>query len=171
MLKKIISGGQAGVDRGALNAALNLGFECGGWCPSGRRAEDGPIDTRYPLTESDSPKYDRRTEQNVVDSGATLIITGGRVEGGTRLTLELALQHDRPCMVVDLRQPLELGHIINWLTALEISTLNVAGPRESKQPGIATKTEQLVTKLIKTAGACHSSQSRQPQQDQSSPTH
>ena len=149
MVKKIVSGGQAGVDRGALDAALQLGFDCGGWCPLGRRAEDGPIDPRYPLTESDSPRYDVRTEQNIIDSDGTLIITGGRLEGGTRLTLELALQKNRPCRVIDLRQPLELEQVIDWLVALEISTLNIAGPRESKQPGIADKTREIVENLLK----------------------
>ncbi len=148
MVKKIVSGGQAGVDRGALDAALQLGFDCGGWCPLGRRAEDGPIDPRYPLSESDSPRYDVRTEQNIIDSDGTLIITGGRLEGGTRLTLELALQNNRPCRVIDLRQPLELEQVIDWLVALEISTLNIAGPRESKQPGIADKTREIVEKLL-----------------------
>jgi len=148
MVKKIVSGGQAGVDRGALDAALELGFDCGGWCPLGRRAEDGPIDPRYPLTESDSPRYDVRTEQNIIDSDGTLIITGGRLEGGTRLTLELALQKNRPCRVIDLRQPLELEQVIDWLVALEISTLNIAGPRESKQPGIADKTREIVENLL-----------------------
>ena len=148
MVKKIVSGGQAGVDRGALDAALQLGFDCGGWCPLGRRAEDGPIDPRYPLTESDSPRYDVRTEQNIIDSDGTLIITGGRLEGGTRLTLELALQKNRPCRVIDLRQPLELEQVIDWLDALEISTLNIAGPRESKQPGIADKTREIVENLL-----------------------
>lgn len=148
MVKKIVSGGQAGVDRGALDAALQLGFDCGGWCPLGRRAEDGPIDPRYPLTESDSPRYDVRTEQNIIDSDGTLIITGGRLEGGTRLTLELALQKNRPCRVIDLRQPLELEQVIDWLVALEISTLNIAGPRESKQPGIADKTREIVENLL-----------------------
>jgi hypothetical protein len=149
MVKKIVSGGQAGVDRGALDAALQLGFDCGGWCPLGRRAEDGPIDPRYPLTESDSPRSDVLTEQNIIDSDGTLIITGGRLEGGTRLTLELALQKNRPCRVIDLRQPLELEQVIDWLVALEISTLNIAGPRESKQPGIADKTREIVDNLLK----------------------
>ena len=149
MLKKIISGGQAGVDRGALDAALQLDIECGGWCPLGRRAEDGPIASHYPLTETDSARYEQRTELNIIDSDATLIITCGRLEGGTRLTQELALSHDKPCLIIDLRQPFEPVHITHWLTALQIDTLNVAGPRESKQPGIAGKTLKLVTEIIK----------------------
>ncbi|MEL0082281.1 MAG: putative molybdenum carrier protein [Gammaproteobacteria bacterium] len=150
MLKKIISGGQAGVDRGALDAALQLGIECGGWCPRGRRAEDGPIADHYPLTETDATRYEQRTELNIIDSDATLIITGGRLQGGTRLTQELALSHDKPCLIIDLRQPVEPVQITQWLTALQISTLNVAGPRESKQPGIADKTRELVVDLLKT---------------------
>jgi len=148
MLTKIVSGGQAGVDRGALDAALRLQFNCGGWCPQGRRAEDGPIDARYPLRESASSGYEQRTEQNVIDSDATLIVTGGRLEGGTRLTLELAQKHDKLCMVIDLRAPLKLDQVINWVTALDISTLNIAGQRESKYPGIAAKTEKLVANLL-----------------------
>ena len=151
MLKKIVSGGQAGVDRGALDAALQLGFDCGGWCPAGRRAEDGIIPSQYPLTETESARYEARTEQNIIDSDATLIITGGRLEGGTRLTMEIALQQDKPCLVIDLRQPLALDQVHTWITTLEISTLNIAGPRESKQAGITLKTRDLVANLLTTS--------------------
>ena len=147
-LKRIISGGQTGVDRGALDAALELGFDCGGCCPKGRLAEDGPIDGRYPLQESASARYQDRTEQNVIDSDATLIITGGRLEGGTRLTMELALKHDKPCLVIDLRRPTAITELQTQLSALDVKVLNVAGPRESKQPGIGLKAEQLVKQLL-----------------------
>ena len=147
-LVKIISGGQTGVDRGALDAALALAFNCGGKCPKGRLAEDGPIDPRYPLVESTSSRYQDRTEQNVIDSDATLIITGGRIEGGTRLTMELALKHDKPCVIVDLRRPTPVAELLSQFTALQVNILNVAGPRESKQPGIALKTETLIEELL-----------------------
>lgn len=81
---KIISGGQTGVDRGALEAALEAGIECGGTCPAGRKAEDGIIPEIYPLTELESTVYSDRTRKNVIDSDATLIIHFGRLEGGTR---------------------------------------------------------------------------------------
>jgi hypothetical protein len=76
-LEKIISGGQTGVDRGALDAALEASFPCGGWCPKGRKAEDGPIPARYPLKEMDGPAYRLRTERNVRDSDGTLILFFG----------------------------------------------------------------------------------------------
>ena len=93
---KIISGGQTGVDRGALDAAISLGIPHGGWCPRGRLAEDGRIPDRYQLRETDSPDYPSRTEQNVLDSDATLILYRGRIAGGTEFTLRLAQQHGRP---------------------------------------------------------------------------
>ena len=93
MIKKIISGGQTGADRGALDAALKLDFPCGGWCPKGRRAEDGPLDPKYPLMDTPGSDYETRTEWNVRDSDGTLILTHGsedEQEGGTALTIEIA---------------------------------------------------------------------------------
>lgn len=90
---KIISGGQTGVDRAALDAALQLGIPCGGWCPKGRKAKDGPIPDRYPLKETESGSYPVRTEMNVRDSDGTLILTWGRPTGGTALTVRLARRH------------------------------------------------------------------------------
>src|SRR6516162_4541079 len=85
----VVSGGQTGVDRGALDAALGLGVPCGGWCPDGRRAEDGVIPARYPVTELRGAGYEERTHKNVEDSDGTLIITFGQVSGGTARTLEV----------------------------------------------------------------------------------
>src|SRR5215217_2323846 len=87
---KIVSGGQTGVDRAALDVALELGIECGGWCPAGRQAEDGPIDARYPLRETPSADPAQRTEWNVRDSDATLLLTTGAASPGTELTREVA---------------------------------------------------------------------------------
>jgi hypothetical protein len=144
----IISGGQTGVDRGALDAAIALGIPYGGRCPRGRLAEDGRIPSRYRLTESESPLYRVRTEQNVLDTDATLILARGRVTGGTRLTRELARSHGKPCLVVDLAGGGDAGAVRRWLAAQGVSKLNVAGPRESQSPGIADAARQFLLDLL-----------------------
>jgi hypothetical protein len=135
-LKKVISGGQTGVDRGALDAALDMGLEAGGWAPKGRRAEDGIIPDRYPVKETPSRDYEQRTEWNVRDSDATLVLTTGKPEGGTHSTIETAHRLEKPVFVVDLLKPHNLNSISFWLDYEDVKTLNVAGPRESKVPGI-----------------------------------
>ncbi|MGD8308976.1 MAG: putative molybdenum carrier protein [Chromatiales bacterium] len=136
MLERIVSGGQTGVDRGALDAALGLGIPCGGWCPAGRRAEDGPIPLRYPLRETPEADYAARTERNVRDSDATLILLAGPLQGGTALTRRLARGLGRPCRVVDLDALPAAGEVRGWLGRAGVRVLNVAGPRESQRPGI-----------------------------------
>ena len=140
MIEKIVSGGQTGVDRAALDAALDYGLPCGGWCPKGRRAEDGPIPPRYPLTETPTAEYSERTEWNVRDSDGTLILTRGAMIGGTRLTAEIAATLTRPLLVLDLAAPDEdamaVARIRDWIEASGVRILNVAGPRESDCPGI-----------------------------------
>ncbi|PSQ85488.1 MAG: molybdenum cofactor carrier, partial [Bacteroidetes bacterium QH_2_63_10] len=93
-MRKIISGGQTGVDRAALDAALAFNVPVGGWCPKGRRAEDGQIPDRYPLEETPSEAYEQRTAWNVRDSDGTLIITDGSLEGGTALTMTEARRQE-----------------------------------------------------------------------------
>ena len=134
---RIVSGGQTGVDRAALDAAIALGIPHGGWCPRGRMAEDGPIPDRYELTETDSPEYWVRTERNVLDSDATLILYRERLSGGTELTLRLARQHDRPHLVVDMEDPPSSDTFHAWMQTNQVGVLNVAGPRESQNPEIA----------------------------------
>ena len=102
LIDKLVSGGQTGVDRAALDTALSFGIPCGGWCPKGRFAEDGPIAARYPLTETPSDRAIQRTEWNVRDSDATLVIVRGPAAGGTPATIEFAKSMDRPCQVVTL---------------------------------------------------------------------
>jgi hypothetical protein len=135
-LVRIVSGGQTGVDRAALDAARARGIAQGGWCPRGRRAEDGPIPARYPLREHPSPEYAARTERNVVDSDATLVLAIGAPRDGTALTVRLAARHGRPCRVVDLAEPPPPAEVAGWLEANAVRVLNVAGPRESTHPGI-----------------------------------
>jgi len=143
----IVSGGQTGVDRGALDAAIALGIAHGGWCPKGRKAEDGVIPPHYQLRENDSPEYAARTERNVLESDATLILCRGEPAGGTALTLALAQRHGRPCLVVDLDRP-ALGRVRQWLAKVRPATLNVAGPRESMAPGIAEETRDWLIALF-----------------------
>jgi hypothetical protein len=134
--KKIICGGQTGVDRAALDVALELRIPHGGWCPKGRLAEDGPIPAVYALDETDSEKYIVRTEWNVRDADGTLIINLGEFDGGTLATAEFARKYRKPLYIVDLAAPPAPAAARGWLTDTLVRILNVAGPRESKRPGI-----------------------------------
>jgi hypothetical protein len=145
---KIISGGQTGADRGALDAAMASGVEHGGWCPRGRLAEDGAIPTCYQLTETETPEYPARTERNVRQSDGTLIVHRGPIGGGTELTLRLAQQHGKPYLLVDLDAPLPAEEVARWIGENTIEVLNVAGPRESQSPGIAAETRAFVDALL-----------------------
>jgi len=136
MFRKIISGGQTGVDRAALDIALECGIPCGGWCPKGRRAEDGVIAARYPLTESTKEEYPQRTEWNVRDSDGTLVLTRGQAKGGTALTIALAERSGKPWLVLDLTARPDPAAVRNWANKNHIDALNVAGPREGENPGI-----------------------------------
>ena len=135
-VKKILSGGQTGVDRAALDVALDLGLEASGWVPKGRRSEDGMVPDQYIVKETPSRDYEQRTEWNVRDSDATLILTTGSPEGGTLTTIEIAHRLEKPVFVVDLLKPQNLASIQFWLDYEKVQTLNVAGPRETKVPGI-----------------------------------
>jgi hypothetical protein len=148
LIQKIISGGQSGVDRAALEVALDLGLECGGWVPKGRRAEDGIIPDHYPVKETPSRDYEQRTEWNVRDSDGTLILTTSKPEGGTAYTLEMAQKLDKPFYVVDLLSPRNLASIQYWIEYEKIKTLNVAGPRESRVPGIRSMAMEFLKDLI-----------------------
>jgi hypothetical protein len=148
LIERVISGGQTGVDRAALDAALDLGLPCGGWCPAGRRAEDGPIAARYPVRETPEADYRVRTERNVRDSDATLILTLGAPQRGTALTVELARSLGRSWLVVDLDDPPALVSVRDWLRQRGIGTLNCAGPRESHCPGIHARALAFLTELL-----------------------
>jgi hypothetical protein len=135
-MEKIISGGQTGVDRAALDAALELGIPCGGWCPKGRKAEDGVIPDRYPLEEASLADYPLRTALNVQDADGTLILTWGPPAGGTLLTSKLARKHHKPSSMLDLSGTVDAFRVRDWIQNHAIRVLNVAGPRESEAPGI-----------------------------------
>ena len=144
----VISGGQTGVDRAALDVALALGLGCGGWCPRGRRAEDGELPSRYPLRETASDEYAQRTEWNVRDADATLIIADGRLSGGTAYTAAVARRLGKPCLVVQAASPPPAGDIRRWLQAYGVRTLNVAGPRETTRPGIYAAAAALLREIF-----------------------
>ena len=131
----IVSGGQTGADRGGLDAALAAGVPCGGWRPRRRRAEDGTIPDRYPLRETPTADYPQRTAWNVRDSDGTAILHQGRLDRGTALTERLARRQGRPVLLLDVRsaRPAELAA---WIQKEGIARLNVAGPRESRAPGL-----------------------------------
>ena len=139
-LRKIVSGGQAGVDRAALDWALARGVPCGGWCPLGRWAEDGPIDVRYPLRETPGADPALRTEWNIRDSDGTLIVTlARRMSGGTLLTAGLARRLARPLLHLAKADGPAAGQaelLRQFIEQHEIRVLNVAGPRESGEPGV-----------------------------------
>jgi hypothetical protein len=147
-VQRIISGGQTGVDRAGLDAAIHLGIEHGGWCPLGRRAEDGPIPDHYQLVELDSPNYSDRTRQNVLDSDGTLILYGGRLQGGTLLTARYAIQLDKPCLKIRLSGRVSCEQLISWIETYRISILNIAGPRASSDPKIYAKAYRYIVKTL-----------------------
>ena len=145
---KIVAGGQTGVDRAALDVALELGMSCGGWCPKGRRAEDGPLAARYPLVETPSAEYAQRTEWNVRDSDGTLVLRRGEPSGGTAQTVEVAARFGKPHLVVDVSRPPDASAVHAWIREHRIETLNVAGPRESTRPGIHAVASQFLRLVL-----------------------
>ena len=148
---KIISGGQAGVDRAAWDAAIELGIDWGGWVPKGRLAEDGPIPARYDrCRELDVASFAKRTHANVMEGHATLIVSNsGRLTGGTLLTYEYAFHH----RIVEVATGHPVNLLRDWLEALpvrgEVLRLNVAGPRASKWPEGYESTKRLLLDVLR----------------------
>jgi hypothetical protein len=160
-IERIVSGGQTGVDRAALDAALVLSIPCGGWCPRGRRAEDGSLPLRYPLSETPNHAYPERTEWNVRDSDGTLILCRGRLKGGTALTARCARRYTRALLIVDLLEKPAPRAIVQWLEMNKIAVLNVAGPRESEAPGIYDRALALLREAWEQALFLNRQRSRQ----------
>lgn len=151
MIARIVSGGQTGVDRAALEVARDLGLPCGGWVPRGRRAEDGRVPDCYAMRETASAGYPQRTRYNVRDSDATLILSRGAPTGGTALTVACAQSLRRPCLVVDIDRAVDAETertVQVWLRRHHVRILNVAGPRESTAPGIATDAAVFIRRLL-----------------------
>lgn len=148
----IVSGGQTGVDRAALDEALAQGFRVGGWCPAGCRAEDGPIHPRYGLRPTPSADPAQRTAWNVRDSDATLVLVRGPVRGGTLLTVGVAERFRKPVRVVDLDPESEADAARGWLAWTVPRVLNVAGPRESEAPGVYRLTRGFLRRVWSPGG-------------------
>lgn len=139
MLEKIISGGQTGADQAALDAAIKLGIPHGGWIPKGRLTEDGPLPTKYNLTEMPTDSYPERTKKNIRESDGTLILSHGMLTGGSEFTRKMALKYQKPLLHIDFNHmiPFDAAVVINnWMVDHDIKTLNVAGPRSSSDPKI-----------------------------------
>ena len=153
-LEMVISGGQTGVDRAALDVALECGIEISGYCPRGRKAEDGKIPAKYPLMETDSEDYEARTEKNVEISDGTLILNVGQLTGGTAVTVGFARKHDKPVFTVQLDRdrPNAGEECRQWLRENSIRILNVAGPRASKSSGIYQRVVEYLRGVFGTLG-------------------
>ncbi|MBW1772144.1 MAG: putative molybdenum carrier protein [Deltaproteobacteria bacterium] len=151
MIEKIISGGQTGADRAALDVAIKLGIPHGGWISKGRKTEDGKLPTKYALKETPSIGYTQRTEMNVVDSEGTLIVSHGRLRGDAALTQKLAKKHNRPCFHLNLKKTMQhkASEIVRfWIDARKIKILNVAGSAASNDPKIYKAVRRLLQVVI-----------------------
>ena len=145
LLLTIVSGGQTGADRAALDWAIAHRLKHGGWCPAGRLAEDGLIPDRYQLRETPSAAYPERTRLNVEDSDATLIISPRPLEGGTLLTVKHAEEVEKPMLIVTSENEEDApGFLRTFIQEHEVSILNVAGPRASG----SAEVEAMVTRLF-----------------------
>jgi len=148
---KILSGAQTGVDRAALDAALKKKVPCGGWCPEGRKAEDGTVPELYPVQELKDGGYNERTKKNVQDSDGTVIIYFGQLSGGTAETLRYCLNEKKPYLLLDGRE-VNVGRaaerIFEFQSLLPDGTLNFAGPRASGEPQAYEYTMKVVENFL-----------------------
>ena len=147
MIIKIVSGGQTGADRAALDFAIKNNIPHGGWIPKGRLTEEGSLPAQYQLQEMATHSYAKRTEQNVIDSDGTLITSHGKLAGGSALTRQLTKKHQRPWLHIDFNKVSmqeSAKQIKNWVDGNEIKTLNIAGPRASKDSRIYRKTLEVL---------------------------
>lgn len=151
-IRKIISGGQTGVDRAAFDFALENNLEIGGFVPKNRRAEDGKISDKYPnLIETATRNYAERTELNVKNSDATLILSQGKLAGGSLLTKRFAEENQKPLLHIDFTKSdseKSVAQTLEWLAALNCAELNIAGPRASTDPAIYGKTREFLAELF-----------------------
>ena len=148
---KIVSGGQTGADRAALDWAIANCILHGGWCPAGRLAEDGPIDTLYNLKETPKADYLQRTEWNVRDSDATVIFSQKpNLTGGSLATMKLAAEYVKPCLHISaLQTPIEnAGQLRVFIQKNDVHTLNIAGPRATGEPEVGEFIQMVLKELF-----------------------
>lgn len=145
----VLSGGQTGVDRAALDWAIFMNISHAGWCPRGRTAQDGQLPERYLLKETASSGYSQRTRMNVRDADATLIIHHGQLQGGTLLTCRYVNELHKPLQIVDLSKDLQpqIKLTKDWWLELNLSSLNVAGPSEGRALGVYDQTLKFLAML------------------------
>jgi len=137
MIERIVSGGQTGADRAALDWAIGHHIPHSGWCPKGRKSEDGQLSARYNLKESPSANYLQRTEWNARDSDGTVLFSIAPVlTGGSLKTQVFAAKHKRPCAHIHAGMPHPDAALLRFIAAHGIKSLNVAGPRASKEPDV-----------------------------------
>lgn len=151
MLKKIISGGQTGADQAALDVAIKMNIPHGGFLPKGRRTENGPLPAKYLLQEMNHPGYPQRTQANIFAADGTLIISHGRLKGGSALTYKLSQDHKCPCLHIDLHRTSAFRAarlISSWINHHGIQILNVAGTRASEDPEIFLKVSDIMEAVI-----------------------
>lgn len=148
MIEKIISGGQTGVDRAALDVAMANGIDCGGSCPAGRAADDGPIPERYPLVETVEHDHFVRTGNNVRDADATLLLYRQRLHGGTAYAVEMARHMDKPVLAIDVDASPDAAAVADWIRSLQIGTLHIGGQREVTSPGIYEQARAFIQDVI-----------------------
>ncbi len=151
MIKKIVTGGQTGADAAALDAAIELNIPHGGWIPKGRKTETGPLCNKYQLQEMPTGSYKKRTEQNVIDSDGTVIFSHGRLSDGSLKTYNYAKKHNKPCLHLDMTRfsvDEAVKEILHWIEENSLQVLNVAGPRESKDPEIYNVVKEVLIKTL-----------------------
>jgi hypothetical protein len=167
MIKKIISGGQTGVDQAALDTAIKLKIPHGGWIPKGRMTEDGPLPEKYQLQEMSTDSYPKRTEQNVIDSDGTLIVARGKLTGGSDYTRQMTLKHKKQLLGIDLNQTDHYNAaslIASWVKMRRIAILNVAGPRASEDQQIYSDVITILERTVQILRDEESTSDTKPQQ-------
>ena len=151
MIEKIISGGQTGADQAALDAAIKIGIPHGGWVPKGRITENGPLPDKYKMIEMPTKSYPERTDKNITESDGTLILSHGLLTGGSEYTRKLALKFNKPLLHVNLSKKTRFDTAVlinNWIVDYDIKTLNVAGPRASKDSKIYQATLDIMQSVL-----------------------